>query len=207
MNGRESFMHLLPRALGGTAAILAAMAAVVGDPNPRRSRARLDVAALAGVIEREEDHVTALELAEWIRDRRPGLRIGDVRTRAEFDEYHIPSAERVALAEIAKLPANNNETWVLYSEGGAHAAQAWTLMRAMGHQRVYFLRGGILDWSEEVLNPVLPPAATPQVEQANAHVAELSRYFGGVPRTGALAEGDERTDGSSVVKRTRRRGC
>jgi rhodanese-related sulfurtransferase len=164
------------------------MAAIAGDPQPRRIRAQVDMAALAGVIEREEDHVTAIELAEWIRDRKRGLRVADIRTRDEFERYHIPSAELLALSDIPKVVPAEEETWVLYSEGGAHAAQAWMLMRAMGHERVYFLRGGVLDWAEDVMNPVLLPASTADARRQNERIAEVSRYFGGVPRTGDPAK-------------------
>ena len=223
MSRRDRSTHHLPRVLGGSAALLAAMAAVVGDPGPRRARPRLDIAALAGVIERQEDHVTALELAEWIRDRKPGLRVADVRTRAEFDEYHIPSAGPLALSSIATMVPDGGETWVLYSEGGAHAAQAWALMRAVGFERVYFLRGGILDWAEEVMNPELRPAPTEEARRANERVASLSRYFGGVPRVVGSTHPPERGEGAepavvaepprnaaestNAIARTRRRGC
>ncbi len=207
MTSRDGVAKLVPRALGGTAALLAAMAAIAGDPHPRRPRAQLDVAALAGVIERQEDHVTALELAEWIRDHKRGLRVADVRSRDEFEEYHIPSAELLALSEIPELAPGDGETWVLYSEGGAHAAQAWMLMRAMGHERVYFLRGGILDWAEDVMNPVLVPPTTAETRRQNEHVAEVSRYFGGVPRAGDPATRPDTSERTTTLDRTRRRGC
>lgn len=209
MSPREWSGRILTRALGAAAALLATIAAFAGDPGPRRARARIDVAALAQVIEREEDHVTAIELAEWIRDRRPGLRVADVRSRAEFDAYHIPSAELLPLSAIAALAPDADETWVLYSEGGAHAAQAWTLMRATGHERVYFLRGGILDWLEEVMNPVLASATSDSARAAHARVAELSRYFGGSPDFGPATSVRLPLAGDTppTVERTRRRGC
>ncbi len=175
----------LHRALGVGAAVLAVLAAVVGAP-----RGNVDVAALAQAIEREDDHVTALELAQWIKDRKPGLRVIDVRGDSAFHEYHVPTAERVTLTELASMkPAGwGGETLVLYSDGGAHAAQGWVLLRSRGHANVYFLRGGLLDWMDDVMNP--------------ASASELSRYFGGMPRIG---EGEVST--TSAVARAKRRGC
>lgn len=143
------------RALAAIAIVAGVLAAVAGTPH----RAQLDVASLAKSIEREEDHVTALELAAWIRDRKPGLRVIDLGTGATT----IPTAERMTLQALVTLPPRGNETLVLASDGGAHAAQAWVLLRARGHRNVYFLRGGVREWDEQVLHP---SAST-----------ELTRYF------------------------------
>jgi hypothetical protein len=43
---------------------------------------------------RQPTQITAVELAEWIRDRKPNLRVIDLRPEAAFDEYHLPRAER-----------------------------------------------------------------------------------------------------------------
>jgi rhodanese-related sulfurtransferase len=191
--------------LGG---VLAVLAAVAGSSRP--PRASLNAAALAGEIERESDHVTALELAQWIRDRKPGLRVLDVRSDSEYAAYHIPSAERVPLSALAALHPTEGQTLVLYSEGGAHAAQGWVLLRAAGVDSVYFLRGGLLDWMDDVMNPIVG------TDSASARTASLSRYFGGTPRAGgdAVNAGAKTTttvqldrDATSAVARIRRRGC
>ena len=187
------------RVLAGIAAVLGIGAALVGSSQPAPRGGALDVAALAREIDRESDHVTAIELARWIRERKPGLRVIDVRPDSEYQAYHVPGAERLALTEVPTLPPRAGETLVLYSEGGAHAAQAWVLLRAAGHRQVFFLRGGLLDWMEQVMNPV---------DVTDPRVAELSRYFGGVPRAGAVPEPDATlAPASGAVARLRRRGC
>ena len=159
------------------------------------------VSALAAEIEHEDDHVTAVELAQWIRQRKPGLRVLDVRGDSEFRAYHIPSAERLPLTALAALAPTDGETLVLYSEGGAHAAQGWVLLRASGHRRVYFLRGGLLDWMDDVMSPALPN------DSSRATAAALSRYFGGVPRAGAVPLPTSSATTATAVARVRRRGC
>lgn len=124
--------------LAFAALIIGLAAALVGAPRT------VDVDALAKQIAREEDHVTADELAQWTRDRRPGLRVIDV-------------GQASTLESITKTHFAKDETIVLVSEGGAHAAQAWVLLRAMGHRNVYFLRGGLAATSSDM---------------------ELARYFG-----------------------------
>jgi rhodanese-related sulfurtransferase len=144
---------------------------------------------LAAEVIREEDHVTAIELATWIKDRKPGLRILDLRSEDEFDEYHVPRAERVALDAVVSMRFAPTDTIVLVSDGGAHAAQGWVFLRARGLAHVYFLRGGLGEWIDEIMNPA----------GASAEVAALSRYFGGVPRKGTATK--------SSVAAIRRRGC
>ncbi len=173
----------LHRTLGSVAIVLGALAAFAGSPY----QAALNVHQLASEVAREEDHVTALELAAWIKDRKPGLRVLDLRSEAEFDEYHIPGAENVAFdALLTTTRFVSTDTLVLISDGGAHAAQGWVFLRALGHRHVYFLRGGLGEWLDEVMNPTKPTA--------------LTRYFGGVPRSGEDAQ-------TNSVTNMRRRGC
>jgi rhodanese-related sulfurtransferase len=206
------------RLLAAAAATLGALALVAGGAGA--SRRGVDVAALARQVEAEADHVTARELAAWIRDDRPGLRIIDVRTPAEFADYHLPAAENLSLTALARGSFRRDDTVVLYSEGGAHAAQGWMLLRSRGVERVYFLREGLYEWLTQVINPVLPEGATAEQRAAFDSTAELSRYFGGVPRAGgggavdagdasaALPGASSAGDGSAAaVRRVRRRGC
>jgi rhodanese-related sulfurtransferase len=171
-----------PKHLGvGGALLLGLLAAFAGTPDRARN-ARVDVDDLARAVEHEDDHVTAIELAEWIRDRRPGLRVVDIRSSGEFDALHIPTAERIPLSELSRTPFRRDETIVLYSEGGAHAGQGWVFLRALGYTRVYFLRGGLREWLDDVMSPTISASAADSTKKAFAHVSDLSRYFGGSPQ-------------------------
>ena len=171
----------LQRTLAAAALILGGLAAMVGGPAP----ARLDVAELAREIAAEADHVDAIVLADWIRTRRPGLRVLDVRTRSEFDEYHLPTAESAPLETIAALRPSSLETFVLYSGGGAHAAQAWVLLRALGYRNVFFLSGGLEEWMAEVMTPVIPDDPDLAATMPWSRIVDLSLYFGGTPSSAA----------------------
>jgi rhodanese-related sulfurtransferase len=189
--------------LAAVALLLGALAVVAGSSN--RAASSLDVAALARTVETEEDHVTAIELARWIRDRKPDLRIIDVRDSAEFEEYHVPTAERMSLDRFANRPFKRNETIVLYSGGGAHAAQGWVFLKALGYQKVYFLRGGVSEWLYEVMNPRFPAKASAIDREQMDSVAALSKYFGGVPRESDSAAASQ--SWQATVKKIRGRGC
>ena len=165
----------IERALAAVAVIGGVLAVVAGSP-ARPTRGSVDVTELARIVEHEEDHVTAVELARWIRDDKPNLRVLDIRADSEFDDFHIPGATRVPLAEIARMPLDSAATYVLYSEGGTHAAQGWFLLRARGVQNVFFLRGGLYEWLEQVMNPRVA-STTPQAQRDS--IRALTLWFGG----------------------------
>jgi rhodanese-related sulfurtransferase len=170
-----------------------------GEGDPPLS---IDVAELARIVADQEDHVSAIELARWIRARRSGLRVIDVRTASEFRIFHLPGAEHIALEGLADTRFGPDETIVLYSEVGIHGGQAWVFLRALGHRRVFFLRGGLHEWLDDVMSPAIAADAPPEALAAFAEIAELSRWFGGTPRwidRGAPASDDARL--------ARGRGC
>jgi rhodanese-related sulfurtransferase len=201
-------------AIGAAAA--AAAAALSGSPYLER-HATLDIVELTDTVARDGDHVTALELAGWIKNRKPGLRVIDLQPEPDYETFHLPTAESVPLSSLPATRFKPGDTLVLYSDGGGHAAQAWVFLRAMGYKQVYSLRGGLDAWRDEVMSPALEKGASAGRQAEFARVAELSRYFGGTPRVGvdpdmsspAAAPGRTRPSSSTSPSRAsiRRRGC
>jgi rhodanese-related sulfurtransferase len=101
-----------------TALVLGALAPFAGSPYQRRE-------------------VSAIELAFWIKDRKPGLRVIDLRSQEDFDAFHIPTSVR---ATPSSFHANADETIVI---AGGDAAK-------IDGPNVYVLRGGVLAWVNEV---------------------------------------------------------
>jgi rhodanese-related sulfurtransferase len=189
---------LTTRALAAMALVLGGLAAVAGRPRPNGDT-RVDIDELAHAVEHEEDHVSALQLAQWIRDKRPGVRVIDVRSDSEYIVSHIPSAEWVPLTKLRTTRFDTGETVVLYSEGGVHAAQGWFFLRASGLRHVYFLQGGLEEWEDAVLRPQLAGDATPAQRAAFDAAMPLSHYFGGIPTVNVPDRADK------ANPRTRRR--
>lgn len=184
----------LNRRLGMSALACGLAAPLAGSPY-RALRGALDVEQTAQIIMEGHDHVSALQLAAWIRERKRGLRVIDVRQPEQFGQDAIPTAENLPLDALLRTSFAAHECVILYSEGGAHAAQAWILLRAMGVVNAWFIAGGLADWHDDVFAPVL-------VHGAGSYQAELSRYFGGVPTVGNAAAA-----GHGQVVTPRRRGC
>jgi rhodanese-related sulfurtransferase len=181
--------------LGLGAIALGVAAPFAGSPF-RASQGRIDADALAREIARGSDHVGARQLAAWIRDRRSGLRVIDVRSPVEFAQGAIPTAENIPLERLVRTRFQPGQTLVLYSEEGAHGGQAWVLLRALGVSGALFVPGGLADWRDEVMNPALPADLSPE---ERAGIVELSHFFGGTPRIDSGAPGD--------APSPRRRGC
>jgi rhodanese-related sulfurtransferase len=165
------------------AALLGALA-VFGDPYGGGA-VTLRPQELATLVSREADHVTVQELADWLIQGRADYRLIDLRNAEDYAAYHIPGAENVPLAALPEQLPAKNETIVLYSDGGIHAAQAWFLLAAQGYGGAYFLLGGLDEWKDRILFPTLPAGATPDQLAAFEKDRQVSAHFGGTPRIGA----------------------
>ena len=183
-------------------ALTLAIALVAADRRPLTSETQL--AAIAAQIESEQDHVDAIDLATWIRDGRRGLRIIDVREGLDSSIYTIPGAVPVPMRDIATLDVDAADDVVLYSDGGAHAAQAWVLLRARGVTNVRVLKDGMAAWEDDVLNPTVPAGADSTVHHDFQRVRDLSIWFGGKPK---LQEGPFEQAVQSAAPKRRRRTC
>jgi len=191
------------RVLAGAALLLASLGLVVGDPPASRGAPVPRV--FAWVSAYDSARVDAVTLAEWLRDRRRNLSILDVRPADAFRDFHLPRAVHMPLAELGIVPADSAATVVVYGDREPDAQRAWLVLSAFGHQDVRALEEGIRGWLVDVINPVLPRPTTPAEEIEFDRRADLSRYFGGLPRLGEPIDPTARAE--DVLTRTRRRGC
>jgi rhodanese-related sulfurtransferase len=207
-------MTRVHRALAAVAATCALAAALV-DAQPA-----VDTATLAADIEAERDHISAPALAERIMREDSTLRLFDLRSKAEYDTLHIPTATHATLDDLSSMRFARDATVVVYSEGSAHAAQAWVLLRLRGVRQVYFLREGIYEWLARISEPRLAVDATPDERAEFDRAVALSRFFGGdartnVPRsevpdgywTTGTAMPDIASRTTQAIANVRRRGC
>jgi rhodanese-related sulfurtransferase len=147
----------------------------------------IDPVEMAVIVQREVDHVSADDLADWIIQGRADYRLIDLRDEKAFAEYHIPSAELLPITQLADAPLARNEKIVLYSDGGIHSAQAWFLLKARGYRGVYILLGGLDTWRDSVVFPVLAANPTPFQAERNAKLTARAAYFGGAPGVASTA--------------------
>jgi rhodanese-related sulfurtransferase len=104
--------------------------------------------------------VSTFEAVSIINDSKDNkdLVVIDVRTKEEFDEYHIKGAVLIDIYKpdfsdrINKL--EKNKRYIIYCRTGARSKYALELMRNLGFVEVYNLERGILDWKLRKLEVV-----------------------------------------------------
>lgn len=91
--------------------------------------------------------------AEELRSKQKDVRIVDVRRPDEWvGEYgHIPDAALITLDTLPdrldELP--KDQTVVFVCRSGGRSAQAAAFARQNGFDRVYNMRGGMIDWTQK----------------------------------------------------------
>jgi rhodanese-related sulfurtransferase len=192
------------RLLAGAAGALALLALVAGDPYPSATTANSGLSQSLGLEIDEAHRVSAIQLAEWVRERRPGLRVLDLRTPTQYEEFNLPKAELKSLSQLGTTEFDSTATLVVYGDDAEAAQRGWLILRALGYPNVYYMKDGIGEWLGDIMNPTISPDASEGERAAFEKLAELSRYFGGLPRIGAMSK-DQSTD--EVLRRTMRRSC
>jgi rhodanese-related sulfurtransferase len=187
MRDRLRIHWTVPRALAAAAFGLGLLA-VAGQP-VQGHVVTIDTQELAALVGSKVDHLQPAELADRIIRGATDYRLIDLRDEPEFTAYHIPTAENVPIARLQDAGLLRNETIVLYSEGGIHAAQAWMLLRAQGYKGVTTLFGGLDGWKEDVVFPIAPANPTPDEAAQFARALQVAKFFGGKGRAASEAGG------------------
>lgn len=152
--------------------VYAASIAACG-PAPKTEVSMVDVAQAAA---RQDDRVSAEELAGWLIEGRGDFKLIDVRMPIDFDKGSIAEAENIPLAELVSadalqdLPADRKI--VVYSNGSENAAKAVVMLRLFGLD-AHLLTGGYNAWHARILNPEISAEA---LDGESPHVSEQRAY-------------------------------
>ena len=92
------------------------------------------------------------ETAKQMMDEQPNAIILDVRTKAEYEDKHIPGAlllpnEEIGTEDIAALP-DKEQVILVYCRSGNRSKQAAAKLAALGYKNIYEF-GGINSWPYE----------------------------------------------------------
>ena len=142
---------------------------------------------VAQAAARQDDRVSAEDLAGWLIEGRSDFKLIDVRTPTDFDKGNIAEAENIPLAQLVSADAiqelPTDRKIVVYSNGSENAAKAVVMLRLVGLD-AHLLTGGYNAWHARILNPDISAEAldgeSPQVSEQRAY----SCYFVG-ERSGA----------------------
>jgi rhodanese-related sulfurtransferase len=188
-------------------AVASTLNSQLATPNSYKSRALAFIAAVLAVgavaADRSSDtprFISASDLASRIMRRDPALRIFDLRSAAEFERFHVASAQQLSPSLLRREPLPPNWTVVLYGNGESRAARAWTVARDRGAD-AFVLRGGVREWFTRVYEPRLATDATEAERAEFDQAARFSRFFGGKPQV------DVPRNLLLAAATIRRRGC
>ena len=174
----------MKKSLKATLFSLYAASIAACGPSPKTEVSMVEVAQAAA---RQDDRVSAEDLAGWLIEGRSDFKLIDVRTPTDFDKGNIAEAENIPLAQLVSADAiqelPTDRKIVVYSNGSENAAKAVVMLRLVGLD-AHLLTGGYNAWHARILNPDISAEAldgeSPQVSEQRAY----SCYFVG-ERSGA----------------------
>jgi rhodanese-related sulfurtransferase len=160
--------------------------------------------------------VTTDVVADMLVKKDPSLQLIDIRSQAEFEQFHLPGAINVPMDNL--LSEENSAFFdqdvkmnVLYGNGTTAASQAWMLLRQQGYKSLYILQGGVNYWAETILSPTQPSATASDDELAKYDFRKAAGGVlgGGAPitaTTNASAPGPSAPKAGAAPKKKRAAG-
>ncbi len=95
---------------------------------------------------RQNDQIAYMEAREMMREN-PSTILIDVRSKQEYDEYHLEGAICIPTYEltdeILKRVNNKEQTIIVYCQSGGRSRKAIGLLKKMGYQSLYEIKGGL----------------------------------------------------------------
>jgi thiosulfate/3-mercaptopyruvate sulfurtransferase len=150
-------------------ALAVALLPPLPSPTDAQSAGPVTDTVMLQAMEAGEEHIDPDELADLLMTGDASLLVVDIRTRSEFDAFHIRGAVNVAAADLPEFlgPHKTKSKVVLYSNGMTHTAQARDALARMGFTNTYLLTDGLQGFMQEVLKPVsLRTAPLPEPQAA-----------------------------------------
>lgn len=94
-----------------------------------------------------ESFVNEINFEELKKMVASGAILIDVRSPQEFNEGHLPGAINIPEYEIRKKIKNEvpklNQQVILYCQYGGRSRDVYNIMKNMGYNNIYSLRGGL----------------------------------------------------------------
>jgi len=116
-------------------------------------------------------YIAPEEVADMVIKKDPVLQLIDVRSKDEFEKYHLEGAINIPINDL--LSEDNSEILdqevkmnVIYSNSTVTANEAWMITRQLGYKNNYVLEGGLNYWFDAIMNPQKPGSTSSDEEFA-----------------------------------------
>ena len=102
------------------------------------------------------------QVAKIIINKDPSYQLIDIRDVNSYQAYQLPGAVQLdldaitsdsAIEELACAKYNH----IFYGNGNLLADRAWYLHRLSGCQGGFVMKGGLNEWTKNILSPEVPP--------------------------------------------------
>lgn len=150
----------------------------------KTNRGQMTPEALLSELSDNSRFFTADEVTKKMILKDPSLLLIDVRTPEEFQEYSLPGAINIPLADLfdSKWEEYLNQditTNVFYSNGTIYSSQAWLLTRRMKYENNYIMKGGLNEWFSTIMHPIAPSSTADDSEIAIYRFRVAAKSFFG----------------------------
>ncbi|MEZ4518828.1 MAG: YeeE/YedE thiosulfate transporter family protein [Chloroflexota bacterium] len=159
--GAEQLEHIFghkdlskePKWRYGAAAVLLAgafLVLILGQPSTEQKWSQMEETEAPRLANREVQ-ISPAELLSTSYDDTLKLILLDIRSEADYNQFHLREAQHVTPEQLPELavalhdePAN--AIVVVMGNDEAAATEAWRTLRAEGTQNLYILEGGVNNW-------------------------------------------------------------
>jgi len=144
-----------------------------------------DAQLLLSKIADQNRFISADDLAMRIINDDPDIRLIDVRSPYEYEQYSLPNAVNIPLdlllkEENLKDLQKKGKELILFSNAAILSDQAWVLLNQKGYSNSFVLKGGLNEWFRTIMLPEMPLEGEPdEAFDLYAFRKGASLYFGG----------------------------
>ena len=172
----------IEKKLGGFALLLGLVALIAGNPYGGTTIKVNEKDIVLSTVN-NSDKISVTDLADWIIKNKSDFELVDLRSEEKFNEYSIPNAQCIPLAQLPASELLRNQKIIFYSDDNITSSQAWFVLKSKNYKGVYILDGGLDAWKEKVLFPKAPVNGSKEELAQFEKMKEVANYFGGQAQT------------------------
>ena len=166
---------------------------------------QIDTQKLLWEIIQPTRYVSTDQVAKMIIQKDPTLELIDVRSADEYAKFSLPNSINVPLDSIVNessmdyfgIPGTNV---VFFSNDDIKADEAWVLLKRLGFNATYVMKGGLNTWIETIIQPKEPSEESPRTAFETYEFRKGAQLF----FTGAKLEKTTTKKKKVVIKRKKK---
>ncbi len=144
---------------------------IAAVPQNKTRQFKLTADELLTEVNTRSQYIAPENVADMIIKKDPSLRLIDVRSQEEFENFSLPGAINIPLNDLLSeqytdILNQDLKTNIFYSNGTLAANEAWMITRQLGYTNNFVLDGGLNYWFDAIMNPQKPASTSSDEEFA-----------------------------------------